>query len=222
MPRVPLKKQPLAVERIISGGQTGADRGGLDAAMTLGIPHGGWCPKGRRAEDGAVPARYQLRETNTADYPKRTRRNIAEADATIVFVLSLKAAGPASRLTINEAQAMYKPVMLAELAGMLSGAPETRAAHERLTVRDIQKWCRQHDVKTLNVAGSRESKVPGLQRAVRDILVRAIGRELLLIDWIDRRDGREDRDLCPCTGHPGARCTACRGACACHYTQVVP
>lgn len=56
------------VEKIISGGQTGADRGGLDAAIALGIPHGGWCPKGRRAEDGKVPKRYRLRETSGANY----------------------------------------------------------------------------------------------------------------------------------------------------------
>jgi hypothetical protein len=67
------------VERIISGGQTGADRGGLTAAIKLGIPHGGWCPKGRRAEDGQVPACYHLEETGSSSYQARTKRNVLEA-----------------------------------------------------------------------------------------------------------------------------------------------
>lgn len=62
------------IERVISGGQTGADRGGLDAAIDLGLPHGGFCPKGRRAEDGVIPGRYQLEETESADYTERTRK----------------------------------------------------------------------------------------------------------------------------------------------------
>jgi len=52
------------IEQVVSGGQTGADRAGLDAAMALGIPVGGWCPRGRRAEDGPIPAIYPLTETS--------------------------------------------------------------------------------------------------------------------------------------------------------------
>src|SRR5208283_1924431 len=68
------------VERVISGGQTGADRGGLDAAIDLGLSHGGFCPKGRRAEDGTIPKRYKLEETASADYADRTRKNVKTAD----------------------------------------------------------------------------------------------------------------------------------------------
>jgi hypothetical protein len=72
-------------QRIISGGQTGADRGGLDAAIELGLEQGGFCPKGRLAEDGTVPERYEVRETESPDYADRMRRNAAEADGTVVF-----------------------------------------------------------------------------------------------------------------------------------------
>ena len=118
------------LKRIISGGQTGADRGGLEAAIALGIPHGGYCPRGRLAEDGRVPDRYDLTETASREYPDRTLRNIAEADATIVFIEWMDTAGPGSRLTIK--------------------------------------------VETLNVAGSRESKTPGIEKAVRELLVEVL------------------------------------------------
>jgi len=70
---------------IISGGQTGADRGALDFAIARGLPHAGFCPKGRKAEGGPIPARYRLTETGSADYPDRTRRNVEAADATTIF-----------------------------------------------------------------------------------------------------------------------------------------
>jgi hypothetical protein len=71
--------------RIISGGQTGVDRGALDAAIELGLPHGGWCPLGRRSEDGPIAAHYCLRETDSPDYPDRTERNVREGDATLIL-----------------------------------------------------------------------------------------------------------------------------------------
>src|SRR5689334_22568523 len=71
--------------KIVSGGQTGADRGGLDAAIALGIAHGGWCPKGRKAEDGQVPACYSLAEARSADYRVRTKLNVRDSDATVIF-----------------------------------------------------------------------------------------------------------------------------------------
>ena len=69
--------------KIISGGQTGVDRGALDAAIELEIPHGGWCPQGRTAEDGRISDRYELRETDSPDYPVRTERNVLDSDATL-------------------------------------------------------------------------------------------------------------------------------------------
>ena len=78
-------------EKIVSGGQTGVDRAALDAALALGIPCAGWCPKGRRAEDGAIPERYPVAETESADYEERTRLNVGDADATLIL-----ASGPLS------------------------------------------------------------------------------------------------------------------------------
>ena len=68
------------------------DRGALDAAIQLGVPHGGWCPKGRLAEDGTIPARYQLRESDSADYCVRTEQNVLEGDATLILCRGRRAA----------------------------------------------------------------------------------------------------------------------------------
>jgi putative molybdenum carrier protein len=73
------------IEKIISGGQTGADQGALDAAIKLGIPHGGWIPKGRITENGPLPDRYDLIEMPTASYPERTEKNIRESDGTLIL-----------------------------------------------------------------------------------------------------------------------------------------
>jgi len=77
------------IEKIVSGGQTGADRAALDWAITHGIPHGGWCPKGRRAEDGPMDGRYQLQKTPTANYVQRTEWNARDSDDTVVFSISI-------------------------------------------------------------------------------------------------------------------------------------
>jgi hypothetical protein len=154
----------LALAKIISGGQTGADRGGLEAAIALNIPHGGYCPKGRLAEDGCVPHRYSLIELSTRDYPTRTLWNIAKSDGTLVFVSSLKEAGPGSRLTIATALKVRKPCRTIELEQGLEAA-----------VRRVRGWFRLcGTVKTVNVAGSRESTTPGIEVAVRDLLVEVL------------------------------------------------
>lgn len=74
--------------RVISGGQTGVDRAALAAARAAGLAIGGWCPRGRWAEDGAISAVYSLRETPSGDPAARTRVNVAEADATLILVPS--------------------------------------------------------------------------------------------------------------------------------------
>jgi putative molybdenum carrier protein len=94
--------------RIISGGETGADRAALDFAIEREIPHGGWCPKGRLAEDGVIDERYQLRETSTRNYPQRTEKNILDSDGTIIVTISPKLTGGCKE-TASLAQKHQKP-----------------------------------------------------------------------------------------------------------------
>ena len=146
------------IERVISGGQTGADQGGLDAAIELGVPHGGWCPTGRRSEDGPIPARYQMRETTGWDYPSRTKLNIQEADGTVVFTVGEPTGG--SGLTLKFAADLSKPVAHIDL----------HPCDEDMAIDRICDFIDVFAIKTLNVAGSRESKEPGIQKAVSDIM----------------------------------------------------
>src|SRR5208282_1479493 len=71
--------------KIMSGGQTGVDRAALEWALANGIPHGGWCPKGRKAEDGVIPIRFHLKETGSENYSMRTRRNVRDSGGTVIF-----------------------------------------------------------------------------------------------------------------------------------------
>src|SRR6266542_4186564 len=88
------------VERIVSGGQTGADRTALDWAIAHGVPHGGWCPKGRKAEDGPIDARYELVETTSSDYLQRTEWNVRDSDGTVVFSIATMLTG-GSKKTVD-------------------------------------------------------------------------------------------------------------------------
>src|SRR5210317_1948565 len=81
--------------RIVSGGQTGVDRGALDAALTLGRVCGGWCPEGRLADDGPIPARYPLQELPGGGYRARTRRNVRDSDATLIVTFGAPTGGTA-------------------------------------------------------------------------------------------------------------------------------
>jgi Circularly permutated YpsA SLOG family len=102
-----------AVRRIVSGGQTGVDRAALDVALELGLECGGWCPRGRRAEDGEIPARYPLRETRSAGYPVRTERNVRDSDATLV--LHEGRLGRGTALTAGCARRLGRPLLEVDL-----------------------------------------------------------------------------------------------------------
>ena len=160
---------PKKPGKIISGGQTGADRGGLDAAMDLGIPHGGACPKGRRAEDGVIPGKYKLSETRSTRYAERTEKNVLASEATVVFTYGPPEGG--SALTLALARRHGKPFLHVDLEKL----------DEKAAVRALQAWIREHDVAILNVAGSRESKAAGLERLVWRIVKTAY--------LMDRADG---------------------------------
>ena len=136
------------IRRIISGGQTGVDRGALDAARTAGIACGGWCPKGRRAEDGRIPDVYPLEETERTDYAERTERNVLCSDATLILSPSNRLAG-GTALTKQFAERHNKPVLVVEL-------------DEKPNPNPVIQWLRDSSIEILNVAGPRESFRPGI------------------------------------------------------------
>jgi len=145
------------VRKIVTGGQTGVDRAALDAALACGISVGGWCPRGRRAEDGVIAARYPLTETPSPDYAERTAWNVRDSDGTLVF--SGGAVSPGTQLTLNAAQAQGRPVRVVDL----DADPDHRA---------VLAWIADNEIRVLNVAGPREREAPGSYDAVRAYLER--------------------------------------------------
>jgi hypothetical protein len=141
--------------RIVSGGQSGVDRAALDVAIELGIPHGGWCPRGRLAEDGPIPACYALSETDSPEYPVRTQQNVLDADATLILCRGEPNGG--TELTRRLAQRHRRPSLVVDL-----NRPPDRQA--------IRRWLQQHGVAVLNIAGPRESQAPGIAAQAREFL----------------------------------------------------
>jgi hypothetical protein len=149
--------------RIVSGGQTGVDRGALDAALALGLGAGGWCPLGRRAEDGEIPLRYPLVETASRSYPARTRMNVHDSDATLILALGTLDSG--SKLTADIAQREGKPFLVIQL--------DAADALEK-----ARAWLATVKPQVLNVAGPRASKQPGLYGRTFAFLSRLLKREM--------------------------------------------
>lgn len=137
-----------AISEIISGGQTGVDRAALDVALELGIPCGGWCPQGRRAEDGAIPSRYPLKETSDKNYNTRTERNVRGSDGTLILKLGPLEGGTA--LTMETAKLLQRPCLVVDLENNLDPGV-------------VREWLFNHRIQKLNIAGPRESKWPGIQ-----------------------------------------------------------
>ena len=150
------KDMGFPIERLVSGGQSGVDRAALDFALELGLACAGWCPKGRRAEDGVLPERYPLRETPSPDYAQRTEWNVRDSDATLVLSCGKPTGGTA--LTIQLAALHGKPCLVEDL--LRPGLNAERA----------RRWLQRLKVRSLNVAGPRESGAPGAYRRARDFL----------------------------------------------------
>jgi hypothetical protein len=144
--------------KIISGGQTGADRAALNTAIKLGIPHGGWIPKGRITEEGPLPDEYQLQEMPTASYPKRTEQNVIDSDGTLIISHGPLTGG--SDYTRKMAMKHGKPWFHADLNKL----PTFQAAMV------IEDWISTNGIETLNVAGPRASKDPLIYGLVTVIL----------------------------------------------------
>lgn len=152
-------------ERIVSGGQSGVDRAALDAARARGLAVGGWCPRGRLAEDGVIDPRYALTETPSADPAERTERNVRDSDATLILHRGPLAGGTA--LTARIAARLGRPLLLHDL----SAAPP---AGDAGALRRLRDWLHRHDVRVLNVAGPRESQAPGIGVQARSLLDRLL------------------------------------------------
>lgn len=150
----------VQLKKVISGAQTGVDRGALDAALDLGLEIGGWVPKGRRSEDGIIPDRYPVKETPSRDYEQRTEWNVRDSDATLVLTTGKPEGGTLA--TIECAHHLEKPVFVVDLL-----KPHNLAS--------ISFWLDYEKVQVLNVAGPRESKVPGIRAMamgfLKDLLV---------------------------------------------------
>lgn len=154
----------MSIERIISGGQTGVDRAALDVALELGVSCGGWCPQGRRAEDGPIADRYPLQETPSGKYAQRTRWNVRDSDGTLIITAGELSGGTA--LTQQYAERLKRPCHVVDLSASRAVVP-------------VARWVRRHKLRVLNVAGPRESTQPGIHarsgKYLRRLLPRIIG-----------------------------------------------
>lgn len=139
--------------RILSGGQTGVDRAALDVAIELGIEHGGWCPRGRRAEDGRIDDCYQLRETDASEYHIRTEMNVEAADATLILTAGPLTGG--TRLTEIFAARHGRPYRVVDL-------------DQPIEMHELRHWLEGFEV--LNIAGPRESSQPGIYARAGQLL----------------------------------------------------
>lgn len=152
----------VPVSKIISGGQSGVDRAALDWALQHRISCGGWCPRGRRAEDGMIDPHYPLTETPAGDYPQRTEWNVRDADGTLILLVGKPEGG--TRFTGDCARRLGKPLWLADL-------------DRDLDVAGFRDWLRRRRIRVLNVAGPRESKFPGIGRRAGIALARLLGEK---------------------------------------------
>jgi len=145
----------MPINKIISGGQTGVDRAALDAAIKNQIAHGGWCPRGRLAEDGNIADKYQLKETDSADYALRTTWNVRDADATLILYAGKLEGG--TGLTLQLARTLRKPWLKINI-------------NKAVDPRKFMSWITEQQIEILNIAGPRESKHPGIYQKAFKLL----------------------------------------------------
>jgi hypothetical protein len=154
--KITISSSQMALTKIISGGQTGVDRGALDAALEAGFPCGGWCPKGRLAEDGPIPPHYAMLEMTGVGYEERTLRNALESDGTAILYFGALEGG--TRLTKEYCVHHAKPY---ELVNASRATPQEAA-------RQFASFVQRNRIATLNVAGPRASKWPGARQYAHD------------------------------------------------------
>jgi hypothetical protein len=141
---------------LVSGGQSCVDRAALDTALELGIPCGGWCPKERKAEDGAIPARYPLTETPSAGYSQRTRWNIRDADGTLILSWGKPTSG--TLLTLEVCRSTGKPHVVIDLADETNLTAAVQAVRDWIKANVVQA-ASQHDIdpRTLSFKGAMQT-----------------------------------------------------------------
>src|SRR3546814_53624 len=151
------------ISRIRSGGQTGVDRGALDWAIANEIEYCGWCPAGRLSDDGQIPAKYKLVETSSGGYKERTLLNIRDSDATLI--INARELSGGTKLTHASALKTNKPVFVF--------GTETIGSTSAIALDALLRWLTTNNIETLNVAGPRERKTPGIYRSEE----RRVGKE---------------------------------------------
>jgi hypothetical protein len=154
--------------RLMSGGETGVDRAALDAALGLGLPVVGWCPAGRRAEDGPIPDRYPLAETPSPDDGERADWNARDSDATLILYRERLAGGSAH--AAERARAHGRPLLIRDLRAPIDPA-------------EIARWLHANRVHALHCAGPRESEAPGIYAQAKVLLGQALAA------WISAETG---------------------------------
>lgn len=159
------------LNKIVSGGQTGADRAALDTAIKFNVPHGGWTTKGRRTESGPLPDFYELKEMDTWDYPARTRQNILDSDGTVIIARGPLTGG--SALTYAFAQKTAKWVCVIDLL-------EQDIFEAALT---LHAFIWEHDIRVLNVAGPRAGHDPDIYYDVKTVLA-----AVLYLDFLETEE----------------------------------
>jgi hypothetical protein len=143
------------IEKIVSGGQTGVDRAALDVSLELGISCGGWCPKGRLAEDGPIDERYPLEETTSEDYSQKTKQNVRDSEGTLILTVGKPTGGTA--LTKTHAETIGKPCLVMNL----NQKPNAATFHD---------WIQTHRIQILNIAGPRSSQQPKIYKKTTQFL----------------------------------------------------
>jgi len=145
--------------KIVSGGQTGVDRAALDVAMEIGLETGGWCPSGRRAEDGPIRVRYPLDETPSSSFSQRTEWNVRDSDGTLILHRGTISGG--TRLTAELARRYERPLLMLDLS-------------KSADLEEVRCWLITHRIQALNVAGPRESGEPGIWVETRSFLTKLL------------------------------------------------
>jgi len=146
------------IKKIVTGGQTGADRAALDAAIEYGIPYGGWLPRGRKTEDGRLSERYHLKEIQSISYPQRTELNVIDSDGTLIISHGNLSGG--SAYTLEMAKKHKRPCLHIDL----------NEISEYKAVEIIKYWTDVKGIETLNVAGARASEDPQIYEVTKNLI----------------------------------------------------